>query len=184
MSEIDGLTALILGAFGLLALVLLRQIFPGRPAPLPTATPARSGDPASRSEADVASPGAGPAHTRGTVMVVDDSRLVRTKLTLLLESNGFKVITAEDGELALQAIDNGASFDLLITDLDMPKLDGFGLIAAVTGSIRTEDIPIIAITGHENLEARLHDCQGVFGFFQKPWNDRLLLKRVETLIRH
>jgi len=70
---------------------------------------------------------------------------------------------------------------VLITDLEMPNKDGFELIADVKGSLATEDLPIIAITGHEELQTRVHEVQGLFGIFKKPWNDRELLKRVEAL---
>jgi response regulator RpfG family c-di-GMP phosphodiesterase len=70
---------------------------------------------------------------------------------------------------------------VLITDLEMPNKDGFELIAAVQGSIETEDMPVIAITGHDEMSARVHQVQGLYGIFKKPWNDRELLKRVETL---
>jgi FixJ family two-component response regulator len=42
-------------------------------------------------------------------------------------------------------------------------------------------LPIIAITGHDEMQARVHQVQGLYGIFKKPWNDRELLKRVETL---
>ena len=64
----------------------------------------------------------------------------------------------------------------------MPNMNGLELIAAVQGSMETEDLPIIAITGHDELQARVHDYQGLFGIFKKPWNDRALLRRVETLV--
>jgi DNA-binding response OmpR family regulator len=51
----------------------------------------------------------------------------------------------------------------------------------VQGSMETEDLPILAITGHDELSARVHDYQGLYGIFKKPWNDRELLKRVEAL---
>jgi response regulator RpfG family c-di-GMP phosphodiesterase len=70
---------------------------------------------------------------------------------------------------------------VLITDLEMPNMNGLELISAVQGSMETEDIPIIAITGHDELQAHVHDYQGLYGIFKKPWNDRELLKRVETL---
>jgi response regulator RpfG family c-di-GMP phosphodiesterase len=47
--------------------------------------------------------------------------------------------------------------------------------------METEDIPVIAITGHEEMQARVHNIQGLYGIFKKPWNDRELLKRVEVL---
>ncbi len=73
------------------------------------------------------------------------------------------------------------AFSVVITDLEMPHMDGFELIAAVQGSIETEDIPVIAITGHEEMQARVHNIQGLYGIFKKPWNGRKLLKRVDVL---
>jgi CheY-like chemotaxis protein len=70
---------------------------------------------------------------------------------------------------------------VVVTDLEMPRMDGFELIAAVKGALATEDLPIIAITGHDELQARVHEVEGLFGIFKKPWNDRELLKRVNTL---
>ena len=57
----------------------------------------------------------------------------------------------------------------------------FPVIAAVNGSLDTDDMPILAITGHDDLQAKVHECQGLFGIFKKPWNDRELLRRVQTL---
>ena len=87
---------------------------------------------------------------------------------------------ANDGEQALDLLSR-KSYAVLITDLEMPVLDGFQVIAHVQGSLETEDLPIIAITGHEELSARVNDCQGLYGIFKKPWNDRELLKRVATV---
>jgi CheY-like chemotaxis protein len=72
-------------------------------------------------------------------------------------------------------------FSVLVTDLEMPVMDGFELIAAVQGNMETDDLPIIAVTGHDELQARVNDCRGLFGIFKKPWNDRELLKRVAAL---
>ena len=43
-------------------------------------------------------------------------------------------------------------------------------------------MPVIAITGHEDMQARVHQVQGLYGIYKKPWNDRELLKRVEALV--
>lgn len=115
------------------------------------------------------------------VLVVDDSAVARAKLEKLLVSSGYSVRLANDGEEALVLLAE-QQFCLLITDLEMPNMNGFELIACVQGGIRTEDLPIIAITGHEEMQARVHDCQGWYGIFKKPWNDRELLKRVATLV--
>jgi CheY-like chemotaxis protein len=115
------------------------------------------------------------------VLVVDDSAVARLKLRKLLESSGYQVTLAENGLQAEVRLLKDR-FDLLITDLEMPEMDGFALIASVHGSLETENLPIIAITGHEELQARVHACEGIYGLFQKPWNDRDLLRRVAALV--
>ena len=115
-----------------------------------------------------------------TLLVVDDSAVPRAKLRKLFESHGYQVVTANDGVQAMEAMTKTV-FSVVITDLEMPHMDGFELIAAVQGSIETEDIPVIAITGHEEMQARVHNIQGLYGIFKKPWNDRELLKRVDVL---
>jgi CheY-like chemotaxis protein len=116
------------------------------------------------------------------LLVVDDSAVARAKLRKLLEGAGYSVALANDGAQALEVLATG-SFSVLITDLEMPNMNGFELIAAVQGNMDTEDMPIIAITGHDEMQARVHDCQGLYGIFKKPWNDRELLKRVATLVQ-
>jgi CheY-like chemotaxis protein len=117
---------------------------------------------------------------RVAILVVDDSAVARAKLGKLLETAGYRVGLAKDGLEAMEKL-NLEFFSVLLTDLEMPNMNGLELIAAVQGSMDTEDIPIIAITGHDELQARVHDYQGLFGIFKKPWNDRELLKRVATL---
>ena len=114
------------------------------------------------------------------LLVVDDSAVVRAKLRKLLEGAGYRVVLANDGQEALAALP-GDFFSVLITDLEMPNMGGVELIAHVQGSQDTEDLPIIAITGHDELQAHVRDCQGLYGIFRKPWNDRELLRRVEAL---
>ncbi len=116
------------------------------------------------------------------LLVVDDSAVARAKLRKLLEGAGYSVALANDGAEALEVLATG-SFLVLVTDLEMPNMNGFELIAAVQGNMDTEDMPIIAITGHDEMQARVHDCQGLYGIFKKPWNDRELLKRVATLVQ-
>ncbi|UDF36584.1 UNVERIFIED_ORG: response regulator [Shinella sp. XGS7] len=146
---------------------------PPRPVP-PSQPPASSVPVAPPVPAPV--PPAGPAH----LLLVDDSAVVRAKLAKLFEGAGYRITLAKDGVEALEALQR-ERFAVLVTDLEMPNKDGFELIAAVQGDMSTEDLPIIAITGHEELHTRVHEIQGLFGLFKKPWNDRELLKRVETL---
>ena len=115
-----------------------------------------------------------------TVLVVDDSAVPRAKLRKLFETQGYNVVTANDGVQAMEAIGK-TKFSVIITDLEMPNMDGLELIAAVQGSLETEDIPIIAITGHDEMQARVHNIKGLFGIFKKPWNNRELIKQVDVL---
>jgi CheY-like chemotaxis protein len=114
------------------------------------------------------------------VLIVDDSAVVRAKLSKLLSGAGFAVTMARHGHEALEEL-NQHWFALMITDLEMPEMDGFELIQHVSGDIRSENLPIVAITGHEELGARVADVKGLYGIFKKPWNDRELLARVGVL---
>jgi CheY-like chemotaxis protein len=118
--------------------------------------------------------------TRVALLVVDDSAVARAKLSKLFEADGYRVELAKDGLEAMEKL-TGDFFSVLVTDLEMPNMNGLELIAAVQGGMATEDLPIIAITGHDELQARVHEYQGLYGIFKKPWNDRELLKRVEAL---
>ena len=104
----------------------------------------------------------------------------RTKLAKRFGSAGYRVETAVDGVDALEKL-AVHHINVLVTDLEMPNMDGLQLISAVLGSMETDDIPIVAVTGHDELQAHVRDIQGLYGLFRKPWNDRELLKRVETL---
>jgi len=139
---------------------------PPVPVPVPVAPPVTAPAPLA----------AGPV----ALLLVDDSAVARAKLGKLFEGAGYSVTLAKDG---LEALDRLAEqrFQLMITDLEMPNKDGFELIADVQGSLETEDMPIIAITGHDEMQARVHQVQGLYGIFKKPWNDRELLRRVEAL---
>jgi CheY-like chemotaxis protein len=167
--------------------MLLRGL--GKPDDATPATPAAPGVAAlpatARAMEAPAAPAAVPLPTglvHKDLLVVDDSAVARAKLRKLLEGAGYSVALANDGAEALEVLATG-SFSVLVTDLEMPNMNGFELIAAVQGNMDTEDMPIIAITGHDEMQARVHDCQGLYGIFKKPWNDRELLKRVATLVQ-
>ncbi len=151
-------------------------------APPPSPRPLPPGPAARASSAPAAPAVAGPTASPGRLplLVVDDSAVVRAKLLKLFSEAGHEVVAARDGVEAMELLGQ-TRFGVLITDLEMPNMDGFELIKAVQGAMATEDLPIIAISGHEELHARLHQVQGLYGMFHKPWNDRELIKRVEAL---
>lgn len=170
--------------FGALFIVLLVLAFRGRddelphrrPDPVPHERPQRA------PVVQAPMPAVTPASAAGVpvILVADDSKVARAKLGRLLQGAGYEVVLAADGVEALEALSK-QFFSLLITDLEMPNMDGLELISNVQGSLETEDLPIVAITGHDDLQARVRDVEGLYGLFKKPWNDRDLLKRVSTL---
>jgi CheY-like chemotaxis protein len=115
------------------------------------------------------------------LLVVDDSAVARAKLRRLFTSAGYAVALARDGAEALALLQKGR-YRLMITDLEMPKIDGVQLICSCQGQPRTATMPILAITGHDDLQARLNECQEICGIYRKPWIDEDLASHVALLI--
>jgi two-component system, chemotaxis family, sensor kinase CheA len=90
---------------------------------------------------------------RLSVLVAEDSITSRTLLKNILESSGFQVATAIDGADALAQLKTG-SFDIVISDVEMPRLDGFGLTAALRADGRWDALPVILVTGLESRSDR------------------------------
>jgi two-component system chemotaxis sensor kinase CheA len=93
----------------------------------------------------------GPAPTPA-VLLVDDSPFFRNMLTPVLQAAGFKVTAVESGREALEKIENGVAFDVVVTDLDMPEMDGFALGKKLRESERTAKLPIIGLSSTASLE--------------------------------
>jgi len=94
---------------------------------------------------------------RLSVLVAEDSITSRTLLKNILESSGFQVATAIDGADALSQLKTG-SFDIVISDVEMPRLDGFGLTAAIREDGRWDGLPVVLVTG---LESRADRERGI-----------------------
>jgi len=94
---------------------------------------------------------------RLSVLVAEDSITSRTLLKNILESSGFQVATAIDGSDALTQLKTG-SFDIVISDVEMPRLDGFGLTAAIRAESRWSSLPVVLVTG---LESRADRERGI-----------------------
>jgi CheY-like chemotaxis protein len=115
------------------------------------------------------------------LLVVDDSAVARAKLRRLFETAGYQVQLARDGVEALALLHKGR-YRLMITDLEMPNLDGVALIGTCQSQPHTAGMPILAITGHEDLQARLNECQEICGIYRKPWIDEDLASHVALLV--
>lgn len=115
------------------------------------------------------------------LLLVDDSAVARAKLRRLFESAGYQVQLARDGVEALELLQKGR-YQLMVTDLEMPRLDGVALISTCQGQAHTAAMPILAITGHDDLQARLNECQEICGIYRKPWIDEDLASHVAQLV--
>lgn len=133
-------------------------------------------------EAPVAAPVAPPEPAgKPHILLVDDSKVVRVRTEKLLLSAGYAVSTAVDGIDALSKLETFQP-DVIITDIEMPNLDGFGLVRNIRGNERTEEIPIIVMTSHVNLHLDIAATEGINGFLPKPFNDPDLLDQVAFLV--
>jgi DNA-binding response OmpR family regulator len=119
------------------------------------------------------------------VLVVDDSRVVRHTIYRIL-GNDFQVMQAEDGQLGWQSAQQSPA-DLVISDINMPQLDGYGFICKLRGANdpRLRDVPIIVITSAEDDETRerAYAC-GASDFILKPFNASQLLDCIQTQLAH
>ena len=131
-----------------------------------------------------ADPGTGAvagAHA-ATVMVVDDSMTVRRVTGRLLEREGYRVLLAKDGVDALEQLREQKP-DMLLVDIEMPRMDGFDLTRQVRGDDSTAAIPIIMITSRSADKHRNYALDlGVNAFFGKPFPEPELLATMQELL--
>ncbi len=116
----------------------------------------------------------------GRALVVDDSRAIREAMTSMLGREGWIVDVAEDGARALQ-MTKQLRYDLVVTDLEMPELSGFDLIARLRSDDRFKTTPIVIITSRANPEHRRRARDlGVRALVAKPITRRKLLEALAT----
>jgi chemosensory pili system protein ChpA (sensor histidine kinase/response regulator) len=118
-----------------------------------------------------------------TVMVVDDSVTVRKVTSRFLEREGFNVITAKDGAEALLLLQDHMP-DVMLLDIEMPRMDGFEVAKNVRSSSRLKHLPIIMITsrtGEKHRERALG--LGVNRYMGKPYQEDLLLNNINELLK-
>lgn len=116
-----------------------------------------------------------------TVLAVDDSRTMRDLLRVALVPRGFDVHLATDGEDALEVLASIAP-DVIITDINMPRLDGFGLIANLRAREHTRRTPIIVLTTESAPELRERArSAGATGWIVKPFDEAKLVAAVRRV---
>lgn len=91
---------------------------------------------------------------RAHILVVDDSITTRTLEKSILEAHGYRVTLCVDGREALERLSEGMEVGLIISDVEMPRMDGFALLQAVKADKRLEEIPVILVTSRASDEDR------------------------------
>ncbi|HMN47028.1 MAG TPA: Hpt domain-containing protein [Povalibacter sp.] len=125
----------------------------------------------------------GPREDRRTfALVVDDSITVRRVTQRLLERNGMRVMTAKDGVDALSIIQEHLP-DVILLDIEMPRMDGYEFATHVRADARTADIPIVMITSRTGEKHRARAIEiGVNDYLGKPYQENQLLDAIEPLV--
>jgi len=119
------------------------------------------------------------------VLIVDDSKFVRTTFNRILRSS-FVVLEAVDGDAAWKTIQEDSSIVMVFSDLDMPKLDGFGLLRLIRGAKdeRIRKLPVIVISGSQDQAANSRARQaGANDFISKSAEAPDVLARIEEMLR-
>ncbi|MGH7655195.1 MAG: ATPase, T2SS/T4P/T4SS family [Gemmatimonadaceae bacterium] len=120
-------------------------------------------------------------HSR-KVLLVEDEDALRRVLKDLLEREGFTVFEAADGVKALDEIDRAAP-DIVVLDLNLPRLDGYGVLSHLRARPATVDLPVIVLTakGDEDSEVRVFEY-GASDYLTKPFRPRALSARLHSLL--
>jgi DNA-binding response OmpR family regulator len=118
-----------------------------------------------------------------TVLLVEDEEPLRRVLRDLLEREGFTVVEAADGVEALDEVDRSAP-DVLVLDLNLPRLDGYGVLSHLRARPSTAKLPVIVLTakGDEDNEVRVFE-NGANDFLTKPFRPRALSARLRALLK-
>lgn len=117
-----------------------------------------------------------------TILTVDDSASIRQMVTFTLKQSGFQVVEAEDGLKGLEAA-QANSIDLVITDLNMPNMNGLELIAKLRELSSFKFTPILMLTTESDDSKKMAGKQaGATGWIVKPFNPEQLLKVIERVL--
>ena len=119
-----------------------------------------------------------------TVLVVDDSPTVVKFVSVTLKSKGFDVVTASDGMDAIETLSGlSEDVDLVITDLNMPNLDGYGLIETLRQNEQHRNTPIIILSSEEGDDDRQRGvAAGANSYLVKPFKQSVLLTEVAKYV--
>jgi len=119
----------------------------------------------------------------GTILVVDDSEDIRYLVATVLRSIGYETVEAANGVQALELLNGETQIHMVITDYDMPEMDGLELTRRIRRDERLEDLPVLMQTasGLDCLEPRA-EAAGVTRLLSKPINPRTLSREIDRIL--
>ncbi|WP_406191390.1 MULTISPECIES: PleD family two-component system response regulator [unclassified Streptomyces] len=114
--------------------------------------------------------------------MVDDDRTNRMMLTYRLEVSGLQTATAENGSVALQML-REETFDLVLLDILMPELDGYGTLQVIKNDVKLRDVPVVMMSSLGEMDSVVRCLElGAVDYLPKPLDGLLLTSRVEGLL--
>jgi two-component system, OmpR family, alkaline phosphatase synthesis response regulator PhoP len=120
--------------------------------------------------------------SKGRILVVDDEIYIVHILDFSLGMEGYEVITALDGEQALEKLKSEKP-DLIVLDIMMPKLDGYEVCKSIKSSPETKHIPVILLSAKgRNVDQKLGFDVGADDYITKPFSPRKLVERINQLL--
>ena len=115
------------------------------------------------------------------ILIVDDEEHIREILSEFLTDQGFSVMEATDGEMAMELFSEN-QYDLVITDIRMPKMNGLELLSAVKAKDKKN--PVVLMTGYDLSSNEISNCPfQADGYVLKPFNLKQLLAYVHDLVK-
>ncbi|HSK73395.1 MAG TPA: response regulator [Pyrinomonadaceae bacterium] len=118
------------------------------------------------------------------ILVVDDSPTVRKLISGKLEKSGHTVICAVDGMDAMSKLNDFVP-DLILLDINMPRMDGYQVCKLIRGNETTKDVPVVMISGKDGFFDKVRGrMAGTTGYITKPFGPETLMKAIETYIVH
>ena len=117
------------------------------------------------------------------IMVVDDSKTIRNLLAFVMKAEGFKVTTAEDGLDAIEKLYNLGQVDLIVSDVNMPRMDGFTFIKTIRAQDMYKDIPIIVLsTEGQEKDIQTGMSLGANLYMVKPAQPEKMVRNIKMLL--
>ena len=118
-----------------------------------------------------------------TALIVDDSPTMRQMVAFTLTNAGFTVIEAQDGKDAVNKVAGGGKMDVVVTDLNMPEMDGIALIKELRKLSAFRCTPILMLTTESAAEKKQAGKEaGATGWIVKPFNPEILLKTIARVL--